>query len=113
MHYNAIIPKSTTLLKTLYLLHGWSGNHDDWIKHASIVELAKKYHIAIILPNGENSFYTDFSEAESYGKMVAEDLLEETQRLFKLSHQTADTWIAGLSMGGYGALRLGLIYSYR
>ncbi|MBS4456692.1 alpha/beta hydrolase [Tuanshanicoccus lijuaniae] len=111
--YNAIIPKSSVPLKTLYLLHGWSGNHDDWITNTNIVELAERYRIAIILPNGENSFYTDFSEAESYGKMIAEDLIFESRHTFKLSECPADTWIAGLSMGGYGALRLGLTYPHQ
>ena len=112
VYYNAMIPTTQQPLRTLYLLHGWSGSHDDWIKRTRVLELAEKYHIAIIFPNGENSFYVDFSEAESYGKMVAEDLVAETRQLFNLSDKREDTWIAGLSMGGYGALRLGFLYGH-
>jgi len=75
VYYNAMIPTTQQPLRTLYILHGWSGSHDDWIKRTRVLGLAEKYHIAIIFPNGENSFYVDFSEAESYGKMVAEDLV--------------------------------------
>lgn len=110
VYYNAVIPNTQQPLPTLYLLHGWSGSHDDWIKRTRVLELAEQYHIAIVFPNGENSFYVDFSEAESYGKMVAEDLVNETRQLLNLSDKREDTWIAGLSMGGYGALRLGFLY---
>ena len=46
-------------LKTLYLLHGWDGNHEDWLQNTRIVELAIKHHVAVIMPDGQNSFYVD------------------------------------------------------
>lgn len=73
VNFSAILPSSTKSLydpetegtqidkpfKTLYLLHGWDGNHEDWIQNTRIVELATKYGIAVIMPSGENSFYVD------------------------------------------------------
>lgn len=123
--FSAIIPTSTKSLydpesteekdkyplKTLFLLHGWDGNHEDWIQNTRIVELSTKYQIAIILPSGENSFYVDHPNHNNYGKFISEELVREVRRLFPLSEDRENTWIAGLSMGGYGALRNGLTYS--
>lgn len=108
VNYNAVIPEATQPLKTLYLLHGWSGNQDDWMNNTRIIEFAYKYQIAVVMPAGENKFYVDFEVEEAYGSAIAEDLINETRRVFPLSTKRADTWIAGLSMGGYGSLAIGL-----
>lgn len=97
-------------LKTLYLLHGWNGHHEDWIQKTHIIELADQYNLAIIMPSGENSFYVDHPSQDNYGKFIGEELVEVTRNLFPLSHKREDTFIGGLSMGGYGALRNGFKY---
>lgn len=99
--------------KTLYLLHGWTGNHLDWLMMSDVYAFSRKYQIAIILPSGENSFYVDHPSGAAYGEYIGEELIEITRELFPLSTEREDTWIAGLSMGGYGALRNGLYYSER
>lgn len=123
--FSAIIPSSTKSIydprideyknkgpfRTLYLLHGWDGNHEDWIQNTRIVELATKHSIAVIMPSGENSFYVDHNNGDFYGRFIGQELVNETRHLFNLSTKREDTWIAGLSMGGYGALRNGLIYN--
>ncbi|GEN51698.1 alpha/beta hydrolase [Alkalibacterium pelagium] len=125
VQHKAIIPTSTKSLydpddapevemkdlRTLYLLHGWDGSHEDWINNTRIIELATKYGIAVIMPSGENSFYVDHPNGNNYGKFIGEELIDETRKLFPLSKKRDDTWIAGLSMGGYGALRNGIYYS--
>ena len=98
-------------LKTLYLLHGWDGNHEDWLQNTRIVELAIKHHVAVIMPDGQNSFYVDQTNGDHFGKFIGEELVQETRRLFQLSDKREDTTIGGLSMGGYGALRNGFYYS--
>ncbi|MBM6614283.1 acetylesterase [Desemzia sp. RIT804] len=97
-------------LKTLYLLHGWDGNHEDWLHNTRIAELAVKYHVAVIMPDGQNSFYVNHPNGDNYGNYIGEELIQETRKLFHLSHKKEDTTIGGLSMGGYGALRNGLYY---
>ncbi|MCC5889739.1 MAG: acetylesterase [Alkalibacterium sp.] len=122
--FSAIIPTSTKSLydpspvkeesgplKTLYLLHGWDGNHEDWMQNSRIVKWATEYNIAVIMPSGENSFYVDHPSEDNYGKFIGEELVEETRKLFPLSDKREDTFIGGLSMGGYGALRNGYFYS--
>lgn len=98
--------------KTLYLLHGLYGSDDIFLANTSIQKFAEDNGIAIVIPCGENSFYVDNPKAHAYyGKYVGQELLDITRNIFPLSHKREDTFIAGFSMGGYGAIRNGLKYS--
>ncbi|MCR8659743.1 alpha/beta hydrolase [Paenibacillus endoradicis] len=123
---NALLPvdgsdkpdySSTSLqppLKSLYLLNGLTGNHTDWVSYTRIRKLANLHNIAVFMPGGENHFYVDDEEREEYyGQFVGEELVEFTRQCFPLSHKREDTYIGGLSMGGYGAVRNGLKYAKR
>lgn len=97
---------------TVYLLHGYSGGRSDWLLYSNIVQWAMKHGCAVVMPDGGNRFYLDNEETgERYGVMVGEELVEVTRRMFALSRSREDTAIAGLSMGGFGALRNGLKYA--
>ncbi len=97
---------------TLYLLHGFSGNHMDWLYNGHVMELAATRRIAIVMPNGENSFYLDNPRSDqAYSEFIGKELVDVTRRLFPLSHKRKETWIGGLSMGGFGALRNGLYFN--
>lgn len=101
-------PKKPEVFKTLYLLHGYSGNASDWAYGSRIFKLARDRNLAVVMPSGENSFYLDYEEREEYyGTFVGKELVEVTRRMFPLSHKREDTCIAGLSMGGFGSLLLG------
>lgn len=96
---------------TIYLLHGYSGNRLDWLLRTRIEEWATIRGYAVIMPDGANSFYLDNEETgELYGTFIGEELVEITRCMFPLSRMREDTVIAGLSMGGYGAVRNGLKY---
>ena len=98
--------------KTLYLLHGLLGNYTDWVNGTRVQRWAEAKDLAVIMPSGENGFYVD-SPAQPwnrYGQFVGEELVEITRRMFPLSHKREDTFIGGLSMGGFGAIRNGLKY---
>ena len=98
--------------KTLYLLHGLYGSDDIFLANTSIQKFAEDHGIAIVIPCGENSFYVDNEQAHAYyGEYVGQELLDITRNIFPLSHKREDTFIAGFSMGGYGAIRNGLKYS--
>jgi putative tributyrin esterase len=99
-------------LKTLYLLHGIFGNYSDWLQGTRIERFATENNIAVIMPSGDNSFYVD-NEARNdfYGRFIGEELVALTRKMFPLSKKREDTFIGGLSMGGYGAIRNGLKYS--
>lgn len=64
------------------------------------------------MPSGDNMFYVDQKECQNYyGEFIGKELVEMTRKMFPLSHKREDTFIAGLSMGGYGAIRNGLKYN--
>ena len=97
--------------KTLYLLHGLHGQCTDWMSYSRIRRWAEQNDLAVVMPSGDNSFYTDRPDAKAnYGDFLGRELVEVTRAMFPLSDKREDTFIGGLSMGGYGALRTGLKY---
>ena len=103
-----ITPKK---FKTLYLLHGVFGSESDWLYGTRIQRWASEKNLAIVMPAGENAFYVDHPNAYAmYGEFVGKELVEFTRKTFPLSEKREDTFIGGLSMGGFGALRNGLKY---
>lgn len=110
--FNAIVPVGKNQTKTLYLLHGQKGNYMDWVLNSQIMPLAEARNLAVIMPSADNSFYVDNKNALAmYGEFLGRELVEITRGLFPLSDKREDTFIAGFSMGGYGALRTGLKYN--
>ena len=98
--------------KTLYLLHGVFGNYTDWVCGTRIQRYAEENDLVVIMPSGDNAFYVDQPAGNNfYGEFIGRELVELTRKMFPLSHKREDTFIGGLSMGGYGALRNGLKYS--
>lgn len=98
--------------KTLYLLNGYTGNSDNMLHTLSLERFSARYGIAIVLPDGENSFYMNHpATSNNFENLVAEELVSMTRKLLPLSNKYEDTWIGGISMGGYGALMVGLRHS--
>ena len=98
--------------KTLYLLHGIFGNYSDWVVGSRIARYAEENDLVVVMPSGDNAFYVDQPASNNYyGKFIGEELVEITRKMFPLSHKREDTFIGGLSMGGFGALRNGLKYA--
>ncbi len=98
--------------KTLYLLHGIFGNYTDWVSGTKIQRWAEEKDLAVVMPSGDNMFYVNQEESHNfYGEFIGKELVDMTRKMFPLSRKREDTYIAGLSMGGYGALRNGLKYS--
>ena len=97
--------------KTLYLLHGFLGNYTDWVSGTRIQRWAEERDLAVVMPSGDNAFYVDRrATGNCYGQFIGEELVEVTRRMFPLSRKREDTFIGGLSMGGFGAMRNGLKY---
>ncbi len=103
------MPENKEPLKLLVLLHGYSGAHYDWLRGTTIEQLATMHHIAIVCPSGENSFYVDDNvRGALYEQYIAKELPAFVRRVFNnISDKREDTFIGGLSMGGYGAIRNG------
>ncbi len=97
-------------MKTLFLLHGYTGKAGNWVPEG----LPEKYNFAIVMPTAENSFYLDGEATGSaYQTMVGVELVDYVRKTFGLAAGPDDTYIAGLSMGGFGALHTGLAYPDR
>ena len=97
--------------KILYLLHGYLGNYTDWVTGTRIQRWAQERDLAVVMPSGDNAFYVDRpATGNCYGKFIGEELVQITRRMFPLSEKREDTFIGGLSMGGFGAMRNGLKY---
>lgn len=103
------VPMENRKFKTLYLLHGVFGNYTDWVTGTRIQRWAEEKNLAVIMPSGDNSFYLNSPVTKAcYGDFIGKELVDVTRRMFPLSDKREDTFIAGLSMGGYGAIINGL-----
>ena len=98
-------------LPALYLLHGLNGSQGDWLQYTRVALWARELGIALFCPAGENSFYVDQAgSGMEYLRYIGEELIDFTRRMFPISDERDDTFIGGLSMGGYGALNAGYRY---
>lgn len=98
-------------MKTLYLLHGYSGSSNAIILGSNIEELAIKYNIAVVMPTGDNSFYLDAKgKGRAYCQYVGKELVEYMNKTFGFSDEKEDTFIGGISMGGFGAIHTALAF---
>lgn len=95
--------------KTLYLLHGLSDDHTIWMRRTSIERYAADHGIAVVMPTVARSWYTDTAYGMNYFTFITEELPRVCQGFFKgMSDKREDNFIAGLSMGGYGAIKAAL-----
>ena len=97
--------------KTLWLLHGLSGDHTVWMRYTAIERYAKKHRLAVVMPNVDRSWYTDTAYDANYFSFVTKELPAVCFKAFRqMSQKREDNIVAGLSMGGYGAVKAALSY---
>ncbi len=92
----------------LYLLHGMSDDQTIWMRRTSIERYAAERGIAVVMPAVQRSCYRDMNPSMKYWSFMTRDLPAAVGSLFRVSQKREDTFAAGLSMGGYGALKLAL-----
>ena len=119
---NVILPENAKTLigmnvgaaekfKTLYLLHGLSDDHTIWARRTSIERYAADRGIAVVMPNGGRSWYTDMANGARYFTFITEELPRVCRSFFRgMSDKREDNIIGGLSMGGYGAVKAALAH---
>lgn len=96
--------------KTLFLLHGYTGSAGNFVPEW----LSEQYNFAVIAPNGENSFWLDgISTGHKFCSLLGDEMLGYVRNTFGLAKSAEDTFIMGMSMGGFGALHTGLAYPDR
>ena len=97
--------------KTLYLLHGLSGDHKSWMRFTSIERYAAKHKIAVVMPAVQRSWYTDTEYDMKYFTFITDELPTVFRSYFSgASDKRCDNLIGGLSMGGYGAMKAALTF---
>lgn len=101
------------LPQVLYLLHGYSDDHTIWLRRTSVERYAAAHQLAVVMPAVNHSFYTNEVQGERYWDYVSEELPGVMHGFFRLSDQPEDTYVCGLSMGGYGAMKLALRHPER
>jgi putative tributyrin esterase len=92
----------------LYLLHGLSDDDTAWTRHTSIERYVAPLGLAVVMPQVGRSFYTDEEHGNRYWTFLSEELPAVCRAFFRLSNRRSDTFVAGLSMGGYGAIKWAL-----
>ncbi|MBO5763185.1 MAG: esterase family protein [Lentisphaeria bacterium] len=97
-----------TTYPMLFLLHGLSDDYTIWMRRTSIERYAAQYNLIIVMPDGGRSFYSDMASGAKYWTFLSEELPAILKGFLPVSGKREETFAAGLSMGGYGALKLGL-----
>jgi putative tributyrin esterase len=93
---------------TLFLLHGMSDDESIWTRCTSLERYVAPSGLAVVMPNVHRSFYTNMVHGYRYWDFVSRELLDKARAFFPLSAAREDNFVAGLSMGGYGAFKLAL-----
>jgi putative tributyrin esterase len=92
----------------LYLLHGLSDDDTIWERRTSIERYVAEMPLIVVMPDGGRGFYTDAAEGPAYESHIMQDVVGFTERFFPAMRSREGRVIEGLSMGGYGAMKLGL-----
>ncbi len=117
MPYRVILPREYATLKdsrysVVFLLHGLTGHYSNWTDKTEIAKFAMAYDFIIVTPEGDDGWYTDSSSVpkDKYESYIVRELVPEIDSAFRTIAKRENRFIAGLSMGGYGALKFGLKY---
>ena len=113
--YSVVLPtdyetSGTTRYPVLYLLHGLTGHYNDWLSRTNLADYAAQYRLIVVTPEGNDSWYIDSatSPSEKYESYILKELIPDVQQRYRTIEARYGRAIAGLSMGGYGAIKFGL-----
>ncbi|MCE0483544.1 MAG: esterase family protein [Methylacidiphilales bacterium] len=109
---NVILPNSGSgPFPVLYLLHGLTDDYSGWVRKSRIESYVRDLPLIVVMPDGFRGFYTDNDQGPAYAQYIGEELPALIERTFPAQRSRAGRFVGGLSMGGYGALRIGLGYA--
>ena len=106
---NVILPEvGKPPFATFYLLHGLSDDYSAWHRRTRIEMYVANLPMIVVMPDGYRGFYTKNEQGPDYFKYMTEDLPSFIERNFPAKKARGARCVGGLSMGGYGALRMAL-----
>ena len=117
--YNVLLPvgydqqaAKTKRYPVVYLLHGLTGHYTNWLQYSRLVDYTAAYEFIIVMPEGNNGWYTDSATVptDKYESYIVQELIPDVEKRFRGVSTREGRAIAGLSMGGYGALKFGVKY---
>jgi S-formylglutathione hydrolase FrmB len=110
-HVNVLIPEKKAPkggFPVLYLLHGYYGDYTDWLYLSNVIRYVEGLDLVVVMPDGANSYYANHPKGLKYHDYISNDLIKLIEETFQVSNEREKRYIAGLSMGGFGALSIGL-----
>jgi len=112
MQYRVILPASTARgekLPVIYLLHGGGGGFHDWSNYSDVARYAE-HNVILVMPEGNSSYYTNSAERpqDRYEDYIVTDLIADVESKFPVASGRSNRAIVGVSMGGFGAVKLAL-----
>lgn len=115
--YNVVLPADyrtspNTRYPVLYLLHGLTGHYSDWLTRSNVADYASGYRMIVVMPEGNDGWYTDSATAanDKYESYFVRELIPDVQKRYRTIESRYGRGVAGLSMGGYGAVKFALKY---
>lgn len=117
MKYRVLVPTSyetgARRYPVLYLLHGLYGTYTDWTQRTKLEQYSAGIEYIIAMPDADNSWYTNWYKdpQNKFGDYLVVDFLPEIEKHYRVAPGRENRVIAGLSMGGYGALKIGLLHA--
>ena len=116
MRYRVIVPadyeRTTRHYPALYLLHGLYGDFENWETRTNLVQYAEKYQYVIVMPDAGDSWYTNSATVpqDKFEDYIVKDVIDEAEKSWRIIRSPHRRGIAGLSMGGYAAVKFALRY---
>lgn len=111
--YRVLLPegydRSARRFPVLYLLHGLDGHYDDWSTRTDLAGKARALPLVVVMPEGEDSWYTNAADGSGrFEDYIVDDLVRDVESKYRVIRARYGRAIAGLSMGGYGAMKIAL-----
>jgi putative tributyrin esterase len=112
MQYRVVLPDTIApheKLRVVYLLHGRGGGFRDWTNYSDVAKFAEQ-PLILVMPEGDDSYWVNSAtkQEDRYEDYVAKDLIADVEGRFSVSAGRQNRAIAGVSMGGFGAVKLAL-----
>lgn len=103
-----LVTSRATRYPVLYMLHGWGGRYDSWLTYSSLARYAAEHSLIVVTPEGGRGWYTDgVAASDRYESHLLQEVIPDVERRYRTIAERRGRGVAGYSMGGYGALKLG------